>query len=169
MGPVSYELMRQFCIDHYIQRPGAIDMPVLDVGSYNVNGCHRPLFPGKAKYYGLDIRPGKNVDVVAEDPYHWPLDDAFFDIIISANTFEHIEYPWETMREISRVAKPGARICIVVPSAGEIHQYPIDTYRYNPDGMEALRKWAGLEELEATIHDDREEWKYVVAKFRKPE
>jgi hypothetical protein len=34
----------------------------LDIGSYNVNGCLRPLFKGA--YVGLDMREGPNVDVV---------------------------------------------------------------------------------------------------------
>ena len=37
---------------------------VLDVGSYDVNGTYRPLFPAGWDYLGVDIEKGPNVDLV---------------------------------------------------------------------------------------------------------
>ena len=82
---------------------------VLDVGSYAVNGSYRELFSdGGFHYTGLDVAPGPNVDFVVKNPYIWPeLHDASFDVAISGQCFEHIEFPWLTMGEIARVLRPG--------------------------------------------------------------
>ena len=47
----------------------APDADVLDVGSMDVNGSYRALIEGRGwRYTGLDIAPGANVDVAADDP-----------------------------------------------------------------------------------------------------
>lgn len=38
---------------------------VIEIGSYNVNGSIRDLFP-EAEYTGIDVRTGRDVDVVAD-------------------------------------------------------------------------------------------------------
>ena len=40
------------------------DLKVLDVGSYNVNGCYKEIFTEYGhRYTGLDIENGPNVDI----------------------------------------------------------------------------------------------------------
>lgn len=130
------------------------EISVLDIGSqimpHQVKfGSHRDLFQGE--YIGVDISSGINVDVVLEDPYKFPFDNEYFDVVISSQTFEHIEYPWVTMQEINRVLKSNGWICIIAPSKAPLHYYPVDTFRYHPDGMKALAKWVGLEMIESEI------------------
>jgi O-antigen biosynthesis protein len=125
---------------------------LLDVGSYGVNGTYKELFPdtGKYLYTGLDVTPGPNVDYVPSDPYCWPeLQDESFDAIISGQAFEHIEYPWLIIEEMNRVLKKNGLICIVAPSRGPEHKYPVDCWRYYPDGFRALAKWVHLDVLDA--------------------
>jgi len=124
MHPESMNEMKAFA-DKYV-KPGA---PVLDVGSLDINGSYRGLFP-EGMYQGLDLIPGPNVDVVAE-PYHWPLEDEHYGAVISGQAFEHIEHPDQTMKEINRVLAPGGFVCIIAPSTGPTHEYPIDYRRYN--------------------------------------
>jgi SAM-dependent methyltransferase len=100
-------------------------------------------------YTGLDMAPGPNVDVVATEPYSFPLRPESFDLVISGNVFEHIEFPWLTIREIAKVMRPGAFAVIIAPSSGPEHRYPSDCWRFYPDGMQALGKWAGLTCLDA--------------------
>ncbi|MDD4478561.1 MAG: class I SAM-dependent methyltransferase [Mesotoga sp.] len=125
---------------------------VLDVGSMDVNGSYKPLFQDH-DYQGLDIAPGPNVDIVAPDPYDWPIEDNSFDVVISGQCLEHVEYPWRTVEEIARVLKPGGMCCIIAPSNGPEHRYPIDCYRYMPDGMKAMAKDAGLKVVSSSLHD----------------
>ncbi len=63
---------------------------------------YRKLFDGKqAQYIGLDIAAGPNVDVIMDKPYEWDsLEDESFDFVISGQAFEHMEYPWLTIKEI---------------------------------------------------------------------
>jgi len=138
-------------VDNYIPRNEKVK--VLDVGSYNVNGCYKSLFAGtQVEYVGLDITSGPNVDIVPKDPYSWDeIEDESFDFIISGNAFEHIEYPWLTIKEIYKKLKPGGFICILAPFAHVEHRYPTDCYRYLSDGFIALAKWANFQVIEATV------------------
>ncbi|MBQ3402682.1 MAG: class I SAM-dependent methyltransferase [Synergistaceae bacterium] len=118
-----------------------------------MNGCMRPLFDGlDAEYIGLDIEAGPNVDVVMNEPYKWDnLEDESFDFVISANAFEHIEFPWLTIKEIYRKLKQGGFACIHAPLSIPEHRYPVDCYRYYPDGFRALGKWGGFQVISATV------------------
>lgn len=60
---------------------------VLEVGSLDINGTVRDFFDS-TDYVGVDVAPGKGVDVVAQGE---DLDykDNSFDIVISAECFEH--------------------------------------------------------------------------------
>jgi O-antigen biosynthesis protein len=152
---------------------------LLDVGSYGVNGTYKEIFsdPGKYLYTGLDVNPGPNVDYTPSDPYRWPeLPDGSFDVIISGQAFEHIEYPWLIIEEMNRVLKNSGLICIVAPSRGPEHKYPVDCWRYYPDGFRALAKWANLEVLDAKTNwgksgftDGSDQWGDSFCILYKPE
>ena len=138
---------------------GKFDDPIriLDLGSQDVNGSYRTLFSKpKWRYVGADMAPGKNVDVVLRNPYRWKeIASGAADVVISGQAFEHIRYFWITMLEITRVLKPGGICCILAPSSGPEHRYPVDCWRFYPDGMTAMADFARLEVLEAvTSWDD---------------
>lgn len=126
---------------------------VLDVGSYDVNGSYRSILPEqKYVYTGLDMCAGPNVDYVPEDIYHWKeMEDDQFDLVISGQAFEHMEYPWLSIREIARVLKPSGFCIITAPSSAPEHKYPTDCYRYFADGLTALAKWADLKPLHVSV------------------
>lgn len=150
---------------------------ILDVGSCGVNGTYKEIFSDKERfdYYGLDLTPGPNVDYVPSDPYDWQdLPDESFDIIISGQAFEHIEFPWLTILEIKRVLKKGGLICIIAPLRGPEHKYPVDCWRYYPDGFRALARWAGLEVIESRttwgtsgFKDGSDQWGDTICILRK--
>ncbi len=151
MHASSQKNMRAF-IDQYLK---GIPLPakVLDVGSQDVNGTYKSLFKGWG-YTGLDVCPGKNVDVVVKDIYYWQeVQSAAYDAVISGQTLEHVEFPWLTMCEVARVLKPGGLCCIIVPSAGPIHTVVggKDCWRILPHGLEALAGYAGLEVIRAGV------------------
>lgn len=62
---------------------------VLDIGSLDINGNNRYLFTNYT-YFGLDIGPGKNVDLVCRG--HEYKTDKRYDIVISTECFEHDEF-----------------------------------------------------------------------------
>ena len=127
---------------------------MLDVGAYNVNGCYRELFAQNpnVEYIGLDVEPGPNVDIVANAPYNWDnVEDESFDYVISGNAFEHIEFPWVTIRLIHSKLKYGGVAAILAPNSLGEHKYPVDCYRYYSDGFRALAKWGGYKIINVTV------------------
>lgn len=119
---------------------------VLDIGSFDVNGTYKVLFGDSCyQYMGMDMTEGPNVDIVPADIYSWKeLADESFDLVISGQVFEHVEYPWMTIREIERVLKPSGFCIIIAPNSGMEHKAPKDCRRYYADGFASLAKWAGL-------------------------
>jgi len=124
---------------------------ILDVGSQDFNGSYRPLFDHAPwRYLGVDMAPGKNVDVVLCDPYFWrEIQAGGADVIVSGQTFEHTEFFWLSVREMARALKAGGLLCLIAPSAGDEHRYPLDCWRVYPDGLRAVARYAGLETVEA--------------------
>ncbi len=127
---------------------------VLDVGSYDVNGTYKHFFPEETyTYCGLDMSPGPNVDICPKNPYDWvEIESGAFDAVISGQAFEHIEFFWVTMAEIARVTRPGGLVCIIAPRGFDEHRYPVDCYRFLPDGMVALARYTGLTPLHASMN-----------------
>jgi len=152
---------------------------VLDVGAMSLNGAYRPLFdPARWSYFGLDLKAGPNVDIVATDPYSWPIEAERFDVVVSGQAFEHIEFFWLTILEVRRVLKPRGMAFIVAPSRGPQHRAPVDCWRFYPDSHVALAKWSGLELLEVNNpwlrndevdFDSMWEWGDCIGVFRRPE
>ena len=145
MNLLTYTTMMEFR-NNYLNGQEHAPLRILDVGSQDVNGSYRDIFNlPDWKYIGLDIVPGKNVDVVPTDPYNWNMFyDNSFDVVISGQAFEHIEFFWLTMKEMSRVLKPGGLLYLTAPSAGHEHKFPVDCWRFFSDGFVALAKWANL-------------------------
>lgn len=118
-------------------------MTILDIGSKQVKKKHdtyRVLFPPPFIYEGMDIEPGDNVDIVG---YHNI--EKMYDVVISGQVMEHIEFPWDWLKSLKQYFSK--YICIIAPNTCKEHRYPIDTFRFYPDGMRALFKWAGIKEL----------------------
>jgi hypothetical protein len=158
----------QKCHDRYVVPAGLADreqVSVLDIGGANVNGSYRDVFSGpQYQYRAADIAAGEGVDIVLDDPYHVPLADASVDIVLSGQMLEHCEYFWLAFQEMVRLVKPDGFIFLIAPSAGPIHRYPVDCYRFYPDAYAALAKLAGCH-LQAVWQDERGPWQDLVGVF----
>lgn len=176
MHQSSLEAMARFVKEDLADRRGR-PLQVLDVGAMDVNGSYRQFFDDPAwAYTGLDMEAGNGVDVVLPQPYDWSaLNDDSFDVVISGQAFEHIEFPWVTILEVARVLRPGGLLCLIVPSGGYEHRYPVDCWRYYPDGVRALAHWADLDVVRADTAweptgdyvDDSAQWADTVLVARK--
>lgn len=146
--------MRDFTARHLADAADR-HLEILDLGSADIYGTYAQFFDNPNwNYRGVDLAEGPNIHVVLSDPYNWQeLPTHCADVFISGQTFEHIEFFWLTMREIARVLKPGGLCCIVAPSRGPIHRYPVDCWRFYPDGFAALARYVDLEILEI-LHDE---------------
>ncbi len=137
------------------------NLEILDVGSLDHKGeCnYSDIFNEKNwTYTGLDYEKGNNVDIVVTDIYNWfEIDDNSYDVVISGQFFEHLEFFWLTMSQIERVLKPGGYVCIIVPSNGPKHGGNMpNCYRFREDGLKALAKYVGLETHHISINDRKE-------------
>jgi SAM-dependent methyltransferase len=144
----------------------------------DVNGTYRTLFDdANWEYTGLDLEPGPGVDRVLRSPYSWSgIRSRSFDVVVTGQAFEHIEFPWITMLQITRVLVEDGLLCMIVPSGGHEHRFPVDCWRYYPDGVRALARWADLKPLSAITSwqpqreypDDSAEWADTVLIARRP-
>jgi len=91
---------------------------VLDIGSLDINGTVREFFYD-CNYFGLDICPGNNVDIICEGQnYNAP--DNNYDVVCSAECFEHNPYWIETFENMIRLCKNGGLILFTCATEGRL-------------------------------------------------
>jgi SAM-dependent methyltransferase len=123
---------------------------VLDIG-VGTWPYPRQLFQDRCAYVATDCFECPNVDVVS-DIHH--LTDVFqpesFDFVICTDVFEHIPRPWEAVREIHAVLKPGGTLLLTTPFNFHLHTAR-DYWRISADGLRVLlQEVAGFEEVAIT-------------------
>lgn len=119
---------------------------VLDMGSMDINGSYRKLFPD-GEYVGADVRPGKSVDVIVGSE-EWD-DLGTFDAVISGQTLEHVADIPQFLDDCDGKLLPGGLLCIIAPSAGPRHDVPIWVGHFSKETMAGLVSDAGFEVIEA--------------------
>lgn len=151
MHPESYDRMK-FYLDTYLTGRKREELLVLDYGSHDRNGTYRDLIKFPWRYVGADIEPGPNVDVVVLPDGSMPVQSNLYHAVLCGQVLEHVRNPFRVMQEIARVAAPQGWVFAVAPAVWRVHRYPVDTFRYNPDGMIALFEEAGLVPIEAKVY-----------------
>ncbi len=146
MHDTAFEIGRTFFSIY-----GGPGMAILDVGSRDVNGSLRSCAPPESSYLGIDVSPGRGVDLTLADPYKYPFENGRFDIVVSTSCLEHDPMFWLTFLEMARVTKFGGYIYINVPSNGDYHRFPTDNWRFYPDAGLALQAWASHEGQTVTL------------------
>ena len=89
---------------------------VLDVGSLDINGSNRPLFE-QCDYLGLDLAPGRNVDVVSR-AHEFNAPSESFDTIISTEMLEHDQYYAKSLTNIVRMLRSGGLFLFTCATTG---------------------------------------------------
>jgi SAM-dependent methyltransferase len=77
--------------------------------------------------------------------YDYPVADASYDVILSANVIEHVPKIWRWMPELARICRPGGHVITINPITWHYHESPVDCWRIYPAGMQALCEDSGLE------------------------
>ena len=110
---------------------------VLDIGSLDINGSTREFFD-PAYYIGVDLAPGKGVDVVS--PGHL-YDSGFqFDVVTTSECLEHDMYWIDTLRNMVRLLRPGGLLIGTCATTGRPEH---GTRRTTPSDAPLLQgEWA---------------------------
>lgn len=116
-----------------------LDGYVLDIGSFDANGrpewSIRDLF---TDYIGLDMRTGKNVDVVCSS-HNLPYPNEFFDVVVCLEMLEHDSNFYRTIDEAYRVLKSGGYLLLTARANGyPPHNHPNDYWRFTKEGFKVL-------------------------------
>lgn len=152
---------------------------VLDVGSLDVNGTNRYLFEN-CEYTGIDVGPGKNVDVVM--PIHLYKCDFQYDFIVSTECFEHDMYFKESFKNILSLLKSGGMFMFTCAAPGrEEHgtrkttpeNSPLTTVHseenwneyYHNISEQDLREYLDLNEFSNYFIDEHHEMKVLPVRF----
>ena len=169
MHKSAYEIGAKF-LDRYM----APEMnSILEIGAFDVNGSLKDFKHEDCEWIGVDLEPGKGVDIVIERASKLPFVDNSFDLVVATSVFEHDPTFWLTFNEMLRVVKPDGFIFICAPSNGWVHRYPMDVYRFYPDAGIGLVEWgrrefSELELVESFISErDSDVWNDFCAVFSK--
>lgn len=152
MHPTAYKNCQEFKEAYHDHVVGINDeYKIIEIGSQDVNGSLRPIFPPGLEYIGVDFVDGKGVDVKLDDPYVLPFEDASADVIVCSSVFEHSELFWVLYLEIMRVLKPHGLFYLNVPSNGDVHRWPVDCWRFYPDSGDALVTWGNRNGMNSVL------------------
>ena len=128
---------------------------ILEIGSYNVNGSVRTLLNTSGEYIGVDLKEGPGVDAISYG-HEVAYDDAYFDVTLSGECFEHDPYWRETFMNMVRMTRPGGLVVFTCASGGRLEHGTSRTDRMDSPGTQArgLDYYRNLSEkdFEATIH-----------------
>ncbi len=99
----------------------------------------KPLL-AKVRYEVLDPVDTYKPDIVG-DLQAMPIADAAYDSVICLAVLEHVPRPWDGVREMLRVLKPGGFLFLYVPFLAPYHAEPgyySDYWRFTDEGVRAI-------------------------------
>ena len=124
--------------------PGGL---LLDAGAGEC--MHKPFF-GHLRYIGLDFAKGapkwdySRLDIIG-DLLLLPIASNSCDAALCTEVLEHVAQPFDFVKELFRVLKPGGRLYLSAPQSGRLHQPPHDYFRYTCFGLRKLFSEAGFQ------------------------
>jgi hypothetical protein len=100
---------------------------IMEIGSYNVNGTIKNSFEFE-KYFGIDLSPGPNVDIVGSG-HEIDLLSEGINLCISSECFEHNPFWKETLENMAKHLTGGGYIVITSAINGRLEH---GTFRTDP-------------------------------------
>ena len=92
-------------------------------------GCGKHKTPGAI---GLDCNPKTDADVIHNlDVFPYPFKDNEFDVIVGNQVIEHVQDVLAVMRELYRIAKPGAIIKLDTPHYTDVSSFRDPTHKHH--------------------------------------
>ncbi|NQW53764.1 MAG: methyltransferase domain-containing protein [Rhodospirillales bacterium] len=142
----------ELLLDRLAQSVGKRAPRVLQVGSRtlvsdrNVRNWRKLVtnrFGATARFVGLDLLEGANVDCIADicsDPRTLKarLGDEPFDLAICCHVLEHTRHPARAARNIERALRPGGLAYVAAAWSQAFHATPDDYWRFSARGLMLL-------------------------------
>jgi SAM-dependent methyltransferase len=129
---------------------------LLDIAPQVHEGA-RPFFPPEVSIETFDIDPMSGCTYIGDICRHnAAIPDARFDMVVCTEVLEHTLQPFDAVREIHRVLKPGGQLFLSVPFNFRIHGPLPDCWRFTEHGLRAILgafKIAELERLDTPGRD----------------
>lgn len=110
---------------------------LIEIGGSVAQNCSTILCADE--YYNVDIKDNTKIPtIVCDCTKKIPLPSNSVDFVFSNDTFEHLEKPWVTASEITRILRKGGYTFIGTLFSWRYHPVPGDHYRFTPSGLCAL-------------------------------
>lgn len=114
---MSHPEQKHFCAAVKNTFPQYFDgVLALDIGSLDINGSNRDLFT-RSQYIGVDLKEGRSVDIACKG-HELALPDNTFDVVSSAECFEHDQFYAKTLKNMFRMLKPGGLFFFTCATTG---------------------------------------------------
>lgn len=145
-------------VDRVVNQYELAELPVLEVGAYDINGSPRSFFAGE--YTGIDLQEGPGVDLVMDGHDLSALGDKLWPVIVSTETLEHCQRPWIVVEQMARRLTSDGYLIVTcrgqdergaVPDVGAWYE---DYWRPSVHAFSILLESVGLSVLECV----RDEW-----------
>lgn len=121
------------------------DMRVLEIGPDKFPSIYQTIINNSSIVWDtVDMYESPHLTYVAKEEYSYPIQDNYYDIIISGQVLEHVRKVWVWIKELARICKDGGVVIIINPVSWPYHAEPVDCFRVYPEGMRALYEEAGL-------------------------
>lgn len=131
------------------------DTLVLDIAPQDHEGAE-PYFK-LAKVETLDIDPKSGATYIADICQNnaKTIPSKHFDFIVCTEVLEHTLQPFDAVKELQRIIKPGGLIFVSTPYNFRIHGPLPDCWRFTEHGLRALFKDFEIVELNGLEEPDR--------------
>jgi len=138
---MSHKSVRDF-IETNLSEKEVQNSNILEVGSYDFNGEIRSIvLKNQPKtFIGIDMLNGPGVDQICDVVnINKTFGKDVFDIVISAETFEHVKGWRQGINNIKRCLKSGGILLLTTRSiCMDYHGYPNDYWRYQEEDIEDI-------------------------------
>jgi len=112
--------------------------PILETCSGQIRSIQN-LFP-KIEYIRQDLVAYPNVELVCDVCNMKTVEDNCFSTVFNFESLEHIQNPFQAIKEMHRVLEPGGFLVLTTVTCWVIHRHPLDCWRFLPDGIKILLK-----------------------------
>jgi SAM-dependent methyltransferase len=136
------------------EKLSGLHMPgkAIDIGGTK-NSSYHALLRTDAELTTLNISSehGGGADIIADCNVPLPIENEYFDSLLSVTVLEHVKNDVQAMREALRILKPGGKFHILVPFLFREHGCPQDFHRHTTQWWQEFFLELGLRDEQFTV------------------